>query len=185
MRRVCKMASQVRWKDQRHEGPGSAGRVTRISVECLRCGHRGSLREAIDPSRNVPEGRAPEGAPHAAEKENSSGKSPHATKQKRQSDHSRDNGTSRDINRARPAPPSRRPRPAKVPLPERWEPSLDDCEWLKREFCIGDNEIDIAAEQFREHARRAGMCPTIGGEFCYWCAERYRNDDDDNEREAN
>ena len=78
-------------------------------------------------------------------------------------DHSRDNGTSRDINRARPAPPSRRPRPAKVPLPERWEPSLDDCKWLKREFCIGDNEIDIAAEQFREHARRAGMCPTIGG----------------------
>ena len=39
------MAAQPRWQDQRRGGSTPTGTAARISVKCLRCGHRGVLRE--------------------------------------------------------------------------------------------------------------------------------------------
>ena len=39
------MAAQARWLDEKCDGSASAGTATWVSVECLRCGHRGLLRE--------------------------------------------------------------------------------------------------------------------------------------------
>jgi hypothetical protein len=42
------MAAQAPWQGQRRDGSTPTG--THISVKCLRCGHRGVLREADLPS---------------------------------------------------------------------------------------------------------------------------------------